>query len=93
MFQPEWLKWLLLLLLFEWNFSYQQSGLDCRCQIISLTNTFYLLEPHHMNVELLLEPPFLVGHVGAKITVRFRLLFFAAVPLSQRKFKFNKLIY
>ena len=35
-----------------------------------------------MNVKLLLEPPFLVHHVGSKFTVRHLLGIFAAMPLA-----------
>ena len=41
-----------------------------------------------MNVHLLLEPPFLVQHVGDKVTVGVRPLIFAPVPSALGKFKF-----
>ena len=36
-----------------------------------------------MNVELLLEPPLLIDHVGSKNTVRLLLLIFAAMPFPK----------
>ena len=43
----------------------------------------YLLKPHHMDIKLLVEPPFLVDHVGAEIRFRFRNLILAAMPSAR----------
>ena len=52
-------------------------------QKIWSTNTFHLLKPHHMNVELLLKPPPLVDHVWAKLSAWMLLLILAPVPPTQ----------
>ena len=44
---------------------------------------FYLLKPHNVEVELVLEPPFLVHHVGGKFTSWFWHRIFASVHPSQ----------
>ena len=55
------------------------------CQVVRLLDIFYLLEPHHMNIELLLEHPLLIDHEGGK-TIGYSLLrIFAAVPLANCK--------
>ena len=53
------------------------------CQVVRLLDIFYLLEPHHMNIELLFKPPLLIDHIGGKVSVRCWFLIFAAVPPSQ----------
>ena len=68
----------LLLVRMELHLSADQPGTkDIKS---SLTKTFYLLKPHHMNVELLLQPPLLIDHVGTKVSEAFLLLIFTAVP-------------
>ena len=56
------------------------------CQVVRLLDIFYLLEPHHMNIELLLEHPLLIDHGWAKAGA-YLLLILAAIPLPHFKIR------